>query len=291
MGIKSYLKSIPAVLSLKRKLWAYFYRPKSNQLLKDVHDILIQSGTLNLKGKDNNPLNRFGKKCFSQSDEDGISLEIIKRINLQSGTYAEFGVGDGLECNTLIFAALGWKGFWVGGQDLAFDYSKSKKFWYLKEWITLENINSLVTAGLNKINSSAVDVVSLDLDGNDLYLIDALLVSGHRPKLFIVEYNGKFPPPIEFSIKYDPNHQWATDDYFGASLQSFVTCFAKFGYRLICCNALTGTNAFFIRDDLMEHFSDVPSNIEDIYIPQRAVYISKYSAGSSVRTVEQIINS
>ena len=30
-----------------------------------------------------NPLNKFGKKCFSQSDEDGILVEIINRLDLK----------------------------------------------------------------------------------------------------------------------------------------------------------------------------------------------------------------
>ena len=87
-----------------------------------------------------NPFTRFGRKCFSQNDEDGLTLEIVKRLGLTSGVYAEFGVGDGLENNTLILAALGWKGFWVGGSDLAFSHAQAQRFKYIKDWITLENI-------------------------------------------------------------------------------------------------------------------------------------------------------
>jgi len=291
MTIKSWLKSIPLILSLKRKIWLYWYRPTSAELLTDIQDILISDGAANLQRGERNPLNQFGLKCFSQSDEDGITLEIVKRLNLQSGVYVEFGVGDGLECNTLILAALGWKGFWVGGQELAFNYSKSTKFNYLKEWITLENISSLTRGGLELIGATEIDLISLDLDGNDLYLVEELLKVGHRPKLFIVEYNGKFPPPVRFSIKYDAAHQWSTDDYFGASLQSFVDCFATYQYKLVCCNSHTGTNAFFVRQEFMGLFKEVPSDISDIYIAQRAVYLSKYGGSSSVKVVEQIMNS
>ncbi len=290
MSVKSYLKGIPLILSIKRKVWAYWHRPKSEELLKGIQDLLIQDGVLRVQANEKNPLNSFGAKCFSQSDEDGITLEIIKRLNLKSGTFIEFGVGDGLECNTLILAALGWKGFWVGGQDLAFDYSKSTKFHYLKDWITLENIISLTEKGLERVGTAEADLISIDLDGNDLYLVEQLLKTGHSPKVFIVEYNGKFPPPVRFTIKYDANHYWSADDYFGASLQSFVDCFAAYKYKLVCCNSHTGTNAFFVRGDLAELFMDVPSDINDIYIAQRAVYLSRYSSGSSARVVEQFIN-
>ena len=47
------------------------------------------------------------------------------------------------------------------------------------------------------------------------------------PKVFIVEYNAKFFPPIEFIIDYDENHKWTGDDYFGASLTSLEKLFKK----------------------------------------------------------------
>jgi hypothetical protein len=75
---------------------------------------------------------------------------------------------------------------------------------------------------------------------------------GILAKLFIVEYNAKFPPPIEFQIDYDPRHTWAHDDYYGASLSSFDRLFSRFGYRLVCCNAHTGANAFFVDADHAE---------------------------------------
>lgn len=87
------------------------------QAVIQLRDLILDFQTKQLQISHPNPLNKFGKKCFSQSDEDGITLEIIRRINIESGVYAEFGVGNGLENNTLILASLGWKGFWVGGRN------------------------------------------------------------------------------------------------------------------------------------------------------------------------------
>ena len=53
-----------------------------------------------------NPLTRYGRKCFSQADEDGITLEILRRIGIQDGTFCEFAVGNGLENNTLLLARI-----------------------------------------------------------------------------------------------------------------------------------------------------------------------------------------
>jgi hypothetical protein len=239
-----------------------------------------------------NPLNQFGKKCFSQTDEDGITLEIIRRINCQeNGVYVEFGVGDGTENNTLILAALGWKGVWIGNEVLAVDSKKidTNRLAYMKSWITLENCVELIELGISQIKEPAVDVLSFDLDGNDIYFVEKILASGIKPKLFIVEYNAKFPPPVRFQIDYNPQHEWRGDDYFGASLTSFNDLFVQSGYQLVCCNAHTGSNAFFVRNDYAAHFADIPSDIGDIYIEPRYHLYSDYGHPGSVKTIERIL--
>ena len=57
--------------------------------------------------RENNPLTSNPYKFFSQSDEDGITLEILRRMQLTNGSFLEFGVGNGLENNTLVLLAHG----------------------------------------------------------------------------------------------------------------------------------------------------------------------------------------
>lgn len=45
-------------------------------------------------------LERYGYKVYSQNDEDGILQEIFARIGTQTKRFVEFGVQDGLECNS-----------------------------------------------------------------------------------------------------------------------------------------------------------------------------------------------
>lgn len=261
--------------------------------LPALYDSILFQQTKQLQLAHPNPLNKYGKKCFSQTDEDGITLEILNRIEaIETGVYAEFGVGDGTENNTLILASLGWNGFWVGGQNIAFDPNKSnsQNFVFLKDWITLENIVELTKKGLSSVGADKLDVVSLDLDGNDIYLVEKLLTNNIRPKLFIVEYNAKFPPPVEFRITYDARHVWKGDDYFGASLSSFYNLFEKFSYRLICCNSHTGANAFFIDSSYSDKFSDVPTDINQIYVEPRYHLYIKYGHKRSLKVIEKIFN-
>jgi len=135
-----------------------------------------------------------------------------------------------------------------------------------------------------------MDIFSLDLDGNDLYILEVLLTKIDLPSLIIVEYNSKFPPPVLFKIKYDPNHVWGLDDYLGASLCEFVQLLEKHSYKLVCCNSHSGANAFFVKNEYAELFKDVPEDIEKIYVEARYQLYSELGNGhkQSTKTIERI---
>jgi hypothetical protein len=240
-----------------------------------------------------NPLLAFGGKVYSQNDEDGITFEIVRRIGIANGVFAEFGVGNGVENNTLALAAAGWSGVWIGANDLAFETnprpSDKLNFHFQKAWVTKSNVVHLFRSGLDLIERSRSDLISMDLDGNDYYFVEELLRSGATPKIFIVEYNARFIPPIRFQIDYDDDHRWIGDDYFGASLASFHDLFQKHHYFLVCCN-ITGTNAFFVRDEYKSLFQDVPENIEQLYASPKYFLTQLNVSGHppSVKTIEKI---
>ena len=68
------------------------------------------------KYNDGKRLERYGFKVYSQNDEDGIIQEILNRIGETSKTFVEFGVGNGLENNTLTLLLKGWHGLWIEGE-------------------------------------------------------------------------------------------------------------------------------------------------------------------------------
>ncbi len=238
-----------------------------------------------------NPLVRYGRKGYSQSDEDGITFEVLRRLGINQGCFVEFGVGDGTENNTLALIGLGWHGLWVGGDNLAFDTERLKYLHYVRDWVTRENIVDLYEHGMKRLSISSPNVVSIDLDGNDYWFCEELLKSGCVPSLFIVEYNARFPPPMRFTIPYDPHHTWKSDDYHGASLQTLNDLFESHGYRLICCNAATGVNAYFVKIEHMDLFHEVPKDIRDIYSSPSFLLHRKFGHRTSVRTIEAMIES
>ena len=53
-----------------------------SQLLTIIKDLIVKNGYVSRKENCKNPFNKYGRKCFSQTDEDGITFEIIKRLNI-----------------------------------------------------------------------------------------------------------------------------------------------------------------------------------------------------------------
>jgi len=132
--------------------------------------------------------------------------------------------------------------------------------------------------------------LSVDLDGNDLYFTEALLNVLH-PKLVIVEYNAKFPPPARWSVEYDANFRWDGTDYQGASLASFCDLLARFGYTLVCCNAATGANAFFVNNSYRTAFEDVPQDINNIFMSPKFQFPAHFGHPVSPKTIARMISS
>lgn len=213
----------------------------------------------------------FGQKGYSQNDEDGILIEIFRRIGIAHRTFVEVGVGNGLENNTALWLKQGWRGAWFEGnpQHLRFirDHFApdiaAKRLTAFEAIITKENCSALIAdAGFK----GEIDLLSIDVDGNDYYIFEQL--RGLAPRVVVIEYNAKFPPPLRWVIPYDPGFCWDGSDWFGASLEAMNDVFRKKGYCLVGCN-VTGANAFFVRDDLVVNRFYRPGEVAVHYQPAR----------------------
>ena len=226
-------------------------------------------------------LERHGFKGYSQQDEDGIIAEIFRRIGVSSKRFIECGVGNGFENNTLYLLCQGWRGIWIEASPESCKHIREKfaaplaggELTLIEQFITAENINGLVTG--SNIGPD-VDLMSIDIDGNDYYVFEAFEVV--RPRALVVEYNARFHPPVRLVQRYEPNRSWDGTDYGGASLGALAQLAARKGYRLIGTN-LTGVNAFFVRDDLArDHFCDQTDALH-LFNPARYRLIPGFDAG------------
>jgi hypothetical protein len=222
------------------------------------------------KYSDRTRLEPYGFKVYSQYEEDGIIQEIFHRIGLNNKTFIEFGVETGLENNTLKLLLEGWSGLWIEGNN---DYVtairtkfsnvlQSGKLRLEKAFVDRENLNELICP----YYKNEIDLISIDIDGNDIYILENLEVV--NPRVIVIEYNGKFPPPMSVAQKYNAGHRWRGTDYGGASLSAITKVANRKGYSLVGCT-LAGVNAFLVRNDLVTDCFCKPFTPENHYQPAR----------------------
>ena len=232
----------------------------------------------------------FGRKIYSQCDEDGIIREIFNRIGYTNKIFVEFGIGDGLENNTLSLLFEDWRGLWIEAskkhvEEIKRGFAKTisqGRLTVLNAFITESNIDNLISSILQE---KEIDLLSIDIDGNDAHIFNS--ISCIKPRVVIIEYNAKFLPPIAYCMAYNQNHIWRRNDYFGASLKFLETLFSGRGYSLVGCN-ITGSNAFFVRNNLLENKFPEPYTAEKHYMPARYYLSGAFSSGHppSYQTLE-----
>jgi hypothetical protein len=212
-------------------------------------------------------LNALERKVSSQNGEDGIIAALLDAIGTTNRYVVEFGVEDGNECNSArLLRECGWNGLLIEGDDGHFDsleraYAASPRVHVAHHFITAENIAQiLVEQGV----PTDMDLLSIDLDGNDYWVWQAL--DGYRPRVVVIEYNAAHPPPERWVMAYDPQHVWRGDTYFGASLTSLAALGRSKGYALLATDA-HGVNAFFLRRDLLELCPYPERTPEEAYHP------------------------
>ncbi|MED0678622.1 hypothetical protein ACKE5C_18645 [Aneurinibacillus thermoaerophilus] len=196
-------------------------------------------------------LHSYEKKIMSQNGEDGIIEELFSRIGTTNQFFVEFGVQDGLECNSAYLALFkNWSGLMIEGnlnhyKNLYSNFANRATVKIVHQFITKENIVSIFKRMHVPIE---FDLLSIDIDGNDYWVWRAL--SEYNPRIVVIEYNASFPPPQKMVIKYNPNFMWDGTSYYGASLTSLSELGKELGYSLIGTDS-RGVNAFFIRNDLV----------------------------------------
>jgi len=215
-------------------------------------------------------LERYGSSSFSQSDDDGIISEIFKRIGSGNKTFFEFGSGS-IEGNTANLFFQGWKGVWLDGDPESItklerefsEYIRNNIVKVGREIITVENVNQIIEKYQVPQN---VDLLSIDIDGNDYHVWSAMDL---RPRVLVIEYNSRLQPPSSVIQNYDPNYYWRHGGPFvGASLQALTDLSEKKGMTLVG-TSISGTNAYFVRSDLVENKFPQPATAAHLWNPPR----------------------
>jgi hypothetical protein len=190
-------------------------------------------------------------RLTSQNQEDGLTLALLHEAGPTTRRFIEIGSGLSGGNGGFLAHEWGWSGLMVDGHS---DHMQQvgRRFpttTAVAAWITRENVNDLITEhGF----AGEVDLFSLDLDGNDYWIWEAVTVSS--PRVLILEYNSMFGPDRAVTIPYDAKFDRHRHHsmYYGASLAALTRLNARKGYRLVAVEP-AGVNAFFLRHDVATH--------------------------------------
>jgi len=205
------------------------------------------------------PLSDTGFRVYSQFEEDGIFLYIFAAIGAKNKTFIDIGSGDGINSNCANFAVnFGWRGLFLDGNPA--NIERGKKYYasnpdtsaypptFVPAFVQRENINELIRD--NGFAGGGIDLMSIDIDGNDYWIWDALTVV--EPRVVIIETH------IEFGmnsivVPYDKDYSYPGKhpDYHGASPVAMEKLARKKGYRLVGANNY-GFNTIYIKNGIGE---------------------------------------
>lgn len=200
-------------------------------------------------------LNKRENKLYSQNGEDGIIEAIFEAIGKPSPPFfVEFGAGSGKICNCRLLAEQGWSGLFIEADTdkaikLAERYLSYPNVKTVMSTIDADNICDLF---LYHQAPKDLTLLSVDIDGNDYWVLRAILSGSYGPKMVVCEYNGQHPPPELWVMEYNTQYQWKVTDYYGASLCSLTNLLGVHGYGLVACDS-RGVNAFFVRLDILKN--------------------------------------
>ena len=113
-------------------------------------------------------------------------------------------------------------------------------------YVTPKNIGKVIT-------DHDLGFLSIDIDGNDYWILSEILKKQIFPEIIILEYNSSFlhnSITVPYIENFDDYTFIERQCYFGASLTAFEKLLSKNGYSLIKC--IAGVNAIFVNQGIID---------------------------------------
>lgn len=199
----------------------------------------------------------FAKNIYSQYGEDGIIEKVFAIMGTRTRLCVEFGAWDGLFLsNTRNLWTHGWKAVLIEGDEEKFRQLVENTTGYdctaLNAFIGIDHQRDSLEYVLkaNQITEN-IDLLSIDVDGNDYYIFESL--KNIRPRVVTCEYNPTIPYYMDIYAPFN--------NYFGCSAASLNRIAATKGYSLI---AMTETNCVYVVEEEYEQFADYETDLDKV---------------------------
>jgi hypothetical protein len=208
----------------------------------------------------------INQQIFSQNGEDMFIKEVFQKINKKIEWVCEFGAWNGMHLsNTFTFVA-------NNNANAVFIEGDSEKFKDLEETCLIytnitpvnkfiDNHNTLDSILANTQIPQTFDILSIDIDSNDLDVWDNL--KSYDPVCVVIEINNLIPPGIykrhkDFTKKQIKNKM----DTWLNSFSSTIDVGLEKNYTPI---KHIGWNLIFIKNDYVDQLGLNISNYNDLF--------------------------
>jgi hypothetical protein len=209
-------------------------------------------------------LSSYADNTFSQNGEDGILRRIFDMLEVSQGWCVEFGAWDGVYLSNTynLIKNHGWRAVLIEADAAKFETLEQNARPYadvtcINRLVEFDPPNNLDGILAQTDAPSDLDLLSIDIDGNDYHVWEGL--RAYRPKVVVIEFNLTIPNHIEFVQARDMAVK------HGSSFLAMVKLGARKGYQLA---AAPGCNAIFVRDDIFPVL-DIADNSIDTIRPSR----------------------
>lgn len=201
---------------------------------------------------------------YSDDGEDGILEYLFYYIDDKNKFAVDIGAAHGYGGSNVRYLAdtFGWK-------TTELDYSKKWENIHPRVKnlrITPENICSKL---LKYETPYQIDLLSLDIDSMDWYVLKSVLEGGFESSVIILEYNPIFSFDDDVVRSYSAKYNKDGSSSYGASLSAFEKLLNKYNYTLVenCVdldNKIYSNNAIFLNNKFIRD-DDKTSTIEQLH--------------------------
>jgi len=193
-------------------------------------------------------------KLFAGSqndDRESIALSYYAKEFSIHPSFIEFGFHP-YEYNSVSLTKLDFDGLLLDGSQATCDLANmifsrlNLRTSAAATWITINSLDPIVN--FVKKNDGFLGALSVDVDGNDYWILKALL-SKFKPEIICVEHNASFglrPITVPYSDDFDRHKHHKSGWYHGASITAFEKLLNA-DYALI--ENILGVNLIFVRRD------------------------------------------
>jgi len=166
--------------------------------------------------------------CSSEFGEEKYIEAFLKDIP-KTNYFLEIGAGDGCyHSHTKYFLDNGYQGLQIDKDNKGNDEVK-------QHFIFNENVIPLLkTYKCPK----AFDFLTIDIMGNEYWILDKILTE-YSPNLIVSRFNPYIHPQHKWNsitINYDPEFEYAGDNYFSYTLDAGKVLAEKYGYTIVFQN-------------------------------------------------------